>query len=193
MKLTPRNILRSYREGIFPMANPDTGEITWHLPEPRSILPLDSFHIPARLARALKKFKLTSDRDFEGVIDGCASRPATWISPQIRGAYLELHREGHAHSVEAWKEGRLAGGVYGVAVGAAFMAESMFHRATDAGKAALVGLVAHLARRRFELCDIQMTTGATLQFGAVDLPIATYMRRLKAAIDRPVEWMPFRG
>jgi leucyl/phenylalanyl-tRNA--protein transferase len=173
------------------MADPITGVVKWYLPDPRAILPLDAFHVPARLARALKKFELTSDRDFEGVIDGCAARPATWISPEIRDAYVELHREGHAHSVEAWKDGRLAGGVYGVAIGAAFMAESMFHRATDAGKAALVGLVGHLARRGFELCDIQMTTPTTRQFGAAEIPGSAYVKRLKAAIDRPVEWEPF--
>ena len=141
----------------------------------------------------MKQFEFAFDRDFEGVIDGCAARPATWISPEIRAAYLELHRKGHVHSVEAWKDGALAGGVYGVAIGAAFMAESMFHRVTDAGKAALVGLVGHLARRGFDLCDIQMTTTATRQFGAIEISATAYDRRLKAAVDRPVEWKPFHG
>jgi len=188
---TPDLILRAYREGVFPMADPTTGRIAWCSPDPRSILPLDAFHVPARLARAIRRFELTSDRDFEGVVDGCASRPMTWISPEIRAAYIALRRAGHAHSVEASWEGVLAGGVYGVAIGAAFMAESMFHRETDAGKAALVGLLRHLARRGFELCDIQMTTPATVQFGAVEISRSTYMKRLRDAVDRPIEWGKF--
>ena len=170
------------------MADPGTGVILWCSPDPRAILPLDSFHVPVRLARAIRKFELTSDRDFEGVIDGCAARPTTWISPEIRAAYVELRKLGHAHSVEASAAGTLAGGVYGIAIGAAFMAESMFHRQTDAGKAALVGLLRHLARRGFELCDIQMTTPATRQFGAVEIPRSAYLARLRAAVARPVEW-----
>lgn len=188
---TPDLILRAYREGVFPMADPTTGRIAWCSPDPRAILPLDSIHVPARLARSIKKFELASDRDFAGVVDGCAARPLTWISPDIRAAYIALHRAGHAHSVEAWSGGVLAGGVYGVAIGAAFMAESMFHRKTDAGKAALVGLLRHLARRGFELCDIQMTTPATVQFGAVEISRSTYMKRLRAAVERPVEWGTF--
>jgi len=185
---TPGQILQAYSAGIFPMAEPGTGRILWCSPDPRAILPLDDFHVPARLARSIKKFEMTTDRDFAGVIDGCAARPTTWISPEIRAVYIELHQMGHAHSVEAMSAGKLAGGVYGVAIGGAFMAESMFHRKTDAGKAALVGLLRHLARRGFELCDIQMTTPATLQFGAVEISRATYAMRLRAAIARPVEW-----
>jgi leucyl/phenylalanyl-tRNA--protein transferase len=190
---TPGQILRAYRAGIFPMADPSTGRISWCSPDPRAILPLDSFHVPARLARSIKKFELKSDSDFEGVIDGCAERPLTWISPEIRAAYVELRKMGAAHSVEALSDGRLAGGVYGVAIGAAFMAESMFHRKTDAGKAALVGLLRHLARRGFLICDIQMETPATRQFGVVEISGAEYVRRLSEAVDRPVTWEPFHG
>ena len=175
------------------MADALTGRILWCSPDPRAILPLHAFHVPARLARAVRKFELTCDRDFEGVIDGCAARPTTWISPAIREVYVELRKEGVAHSVEAMAEGRLAGGVYGLAIGGAFMAESMFHRKTDAGKAALVGLLRHLARRGFELCDIQMTTPATLQFGAVEIPRSTYLKRLRGAVERNVEWGTFDG
>lgn len=189
--MTPEVILRAYREGAFPMGDAATRRVLWYSPDPRAILPLDRFHVPARLGRSIRKFELTSDRDFEGVIDGCAARPLTWISPDIRAAYVELHRRGHAHSVEAWKDGALAGGVYGVAIASAFMAESMFHRATDAGKAALVGLVGHLARRGFLLCDIQMTTPATAQFGAAEIPRSVYLRRLREALERPVEWGKF--
>jgi leucyl/phenylalanyl-tRNA--protein transferase len=184
--VTPEVILRAYREGVFPMADPLTGRLGWYSPDPRAILPLDGFHVPSRLAR--RKFELSSDRDFEGVIDACAARPATWISPEIRAAYVGLRKLGHAHSVEAVAAGKLVGGVYGVAIGAAFMAESMFHRKTDAGKAALVGLLRHLARRGFELCDIQMTTPATLQFGAVEIPRSEYLSRLRVAVARPVDW-----
>ena len=191
MTPTPGQILRAYREGIFPMAEPATGRILWCSPDPRAILPLDAFHVPARLARAVRKFELSSDGDFEGVIDGCAARPTTWISPEIRAVYVGLRKEGYAHSVEAMSEGKLAGGVYGLAIGAAFMAESMFHRKTDAGKAALVGLLRHLARRGFELCDIQMTTPATLQFGAVEISRTTYLKRLRAAVERSVDWGTF--
>ena len=185
---TPGQILRAYAEGIFPMAEPGTGRILWCSPDPRAILPLDEFHVPARLARSIKKFELTSDRDFEGVIDGCAARPTTWISPEIRSVYIELHKMRAAHSVEAMSAGKLVGGVYGIAIGGAFMAESMFHRKTDAGKAALVGLLHHLARRGFELCDIQMTTPATAQFGAIEISRTAYAKRLRAAIARTVEW-----
>lgn len=193
MTPTPDLILNAYREGVFPMADPSTGRIAWCSPDPRAILPLDAFHVPARLERAIRRFKLTSDRDFGGVIDGCAARPLTWISPEIRAVYVALQRAGHAHSVEAWWDDRLEGGVYGVAIGAAFMAESMFHRKTDAGKAALVGLLRHLARRGYELCDIQMTTPATVQFGAVEISRSSYMKRLRAAVERPVEWGKFDG
>ncbi|HEY3225528.1 MAG TPA: leucyl/phenylalanyl-tRNA--protein transferase [Planctomycetota bacterium] len=191
MRLTPESILGAYRQGAFPMADPASGSVSWYLPDPRAILPLDTFHVPRRLARALRKFDLTSDRDFEGVIDGCAARPASWISPELRAAYIGLHRAGHAHSVEAWAEGRLAGGIYGVAVGAAFMAESMFHRKTDAGKAALVGLLRHLARRGFELCDIQMVTPATAQFRPIEITGASYLRRLAAAVELDRPWGTF--
>lgn len=191
--MTPDVILRAYREGVFPMADPVTGRMSWYSPDPRAILPLDAFHVPARLARAVRKFELASDRDFEGVIDACAARPVTWISPEIRAVYVELRKRGHAHSVEAMAAGKLAGGVYGVAIGRAFMAESMFHRKTDAGKAALVGLLRHLARRGFELCDIQMTTPATLQFGAVEIPRSEYLERLEAAVGRPLGWGTFDG
>ena len=168
-----------------------TREIYWTSPDPRGILPLDGFHVPVRLNRTIKTFHVTCDRNFEGVIDGCADRALTWITPEIRELYVELHKQGHAHSVEAWKDGKLAGGVYGVAIGSAFMAESMFHRARDAGKVALVCLVRHLIRRGYGLCDIQMVTPATLKFGAIEIRRTVYLRRLKALVHVPLEWGTF--
>jgi len=191
MRLTPESILGAYRQGAFPMADPATGAVSWYRPEPRAILPTDGWHLPRRLKRSVRKFELTSDRDFEGVIDGCAARPASWISPELRAAYLALHRAGHAHSVEARAEGKLVGGIYGVAIGAAFMAESMFHRATDAGKAALVGLLQHLSARGFHFCDIQMVTPATVQFQPIQIPNTAYIRLLEGAVDLDRPWGTF--
>ncbi|HVR86697.1 MAG TPA: leucyl/phenylalanyl-tRNA--protein transferase, partial [Planctomycetota bacterium] len=113
MKLTPESILAAYRNGLFPMADPHSGRLAWYDADPRGVIPLDAFHVPRRLRRYMKRFEFAIDRNFEGVINGCA-RPVTWISRDIRQAYLALHRQGHAHSVEAWKDGRLAGGLYGV-------------------------------------------------------------------------------
>ena len=188
MRLTPEIILAAYRLGLFPMADPATGEIAWFAPDPRGILPLDGFHLPRRLARSMKRFELTTDRDFPAVLDGCAARPATWISDEIRGAYLGLFKSGHAHSVEARLDGEIAGGIYGVAIGGAFMAESMFHRRTDAGKAALVGLIERLRARGYGLCDIQMVTPATAQFGAVTVPREEYRLLLSRAMTLTPTW-----
>ena len=184
----PDLVLRAYRTGVFPMADPDTGAIRWYSTDPRGILPLDAFHVPRTVRGAMKKFTVTSDRDFEGVIDGCADRSNSWISPEIRTAYVALHRSGHAHSIEAWKGPELAGGLYGVHIGAAFFAESMFHRVTDAGKVALVRFVEHLARLRFALCDIQMVTRITARFGAIHIPQDEYLERLADAVRRSAAW-----
>jgi leucyl/phenylalanyl-tRNA--protein transferase len=188
MRLTAELILAAYGKGLFPMADPVTGEVRWFAPDPRGVLPLDAFHLPRRLARSMKRFELTTDRDFEKVIDGCADRPATWISSDLRAAYVALFRAGRAHSVEARLDGELAGGIYGVAIGGAFMAESMFHRRTDAGKAALVGLVDRLRSRGFSLCDIQMVTPATAQFGAIEIPRDDYLNLLSQALTLTPVW-----
>lgn len=164
------------------------GAIGWFSPDPRGIMPLDTFHVPARLARTLRAhpFEVTVNRDFEGVIRACAARPddGTWISETIVECYVSLHRLGLAHSVEAWKDGRLAGGLYGVHLGAAFFGESMFHRETDASKAALVGLIDRLRRRSFSLLDTQWVNPHLVQFGAVEIPRTEYLRRLKSAIAK---------
>jgi leucyl/phenylalanyl-tRNA--protein transferase len=188
--VTPENVLKAYRRGIFPSAVSRRGPVEWYAPDPRGILPLDAVHVPRRLARVIcaRRFAIDADRDFEGVIEGCADRPETWISDEIREAYVELHRRGHAHSVEARYGGRLAGGLYGVHVEGAFMAESMFHRRTDAGKVCLVALTAHLRARGFSLLDIQQVTRATAPFGAIEIPRDEYLRRLRDALRRPASW-----
>jgi leucyl/phenylalanyl-tRNA--protein transferase len=173
------------------MADPDQGGILWFCPDPRTILPLESF-TPSRSVRGkrrARRFAITFDRDFAGVLDACADRPRTWINAEIRRSYLELHRMGAgpegAHSVEAWLAGTLAGGLYGVRIGRAFMAESMFHRATDAGMAALAALVERLRERSFEILDVQFTTPHLRACGAVELPRDEYLRRLAAASSKP--------
>jgi leucyl/phenylalanyl-tRNA--protein transferase len=183
--LDPALVVRAYRQGVFPMALED-GEIGWFSPDPRGVLPLDTFHVPARLARVLRsgRFEIVVDRDFEAVIRTCAERrdEGTWISPEIIDCYLAIHRLGLAHSVEAWQDGRLVGGLYGVHLGGAFFGESMFHRVADASKVALAALVDRLVRRGFRLLDTQWVTPHLEQFGAVEIPRTEYLRRLRRAL-----------
>jgi leucyl/phenylalanyl-tRNA--protein transferase len=178
-------LLRAYRQGIFPMAMED-GDIGWFSPDPRGILPLEGCRVPARLARLVRqdRFDVTADHDFAGVIRACAERreEGTWISPEIIDSYLELHRLGRAHSVECWQAGRLVGGLYGVHLGGAFFGESMFHRVTDASKVALVAIVERLRLRGFRLLDVQWVTPHLEQFGAIEIPRAEYLRRLREAL-----------
>ena len=164
------------------------GEIAWFSPDPRGVMPLDAFHVPARLARVIRsgRFETVTDRDFEGVMRACALRPrgeGTWISEEIIQSYLALHRLGIAHSVEVWRENGLVGGLYGVHLGAAFFGESMFHRETDASKVALAALVDRLTRRGFHLLDVQWLTPHLAQFGAVEIPRRRYLARLKQALE----------
>jgi leucyl/phenylalanyl-tRNA--protein transferase len=184
--LDPALLVRAYREGIFPMAV-EGGEIAWFSPNPRGVIPLDAFHQPARLARVIRsgRFETVIDRDFEGVIRACAQRPGegTWISEEIVQSYLTLHRLGMAHSVEAWRLGRLVGGLYGVHLGGAFFGESMFHRETDASKLALAALVDRLTRHGFQLLDVQWLTPHLAQFGAIEIPRKQYLARLKRALE----------
>ena len=177
-------LLHAYRSGAFPMATP-SGEIAWFSPDPRAIIPLDDrFHIPHGLQRTLKKnpFKLRINTAFEDVMRGCAERDETWINAEVFESYVNLRRLGHAHSVEAWREGRLAGGLYGVAVGGAFFGESMFHRETDASKIALVSLVARLRGRGYQLLDTQWSTPHLRMFGTFEVTRAKYVRLLKSAL-----------
>lgn len=184
-ELSPDRLLLAYQVGIFPMAD-DEGEIRWFAPDPRAIIPLDGFRVSRSLRTAVRRgiYEVHVNRAFDEVMAACARREeGTWISDDIRIAYGALHRLGFAHSVESWKDGRLVGGLYGVAVGGAFFGESMFHRATDASKVALVHLVERLRRRGFVLLDIQFMTEHLSQFGAVEIPRSEYERRLRGAIQ----------
>ena len=185
MPLDPALVIRAYRDGVFPMALED-GQIGWFSPNPRGILPLDTFHVPARLARLMRagRFEVAVDRDFEAVIRACAERhdEGTWISPEIIDCYLAIHRLGLAHSVEAWAGNRLVGGLYGVHLGGVFFGESMFHRARDASKVALAALVDRLQRHGFRLLDTQWVTPHLEQFGAIEIPRTEYLRRLAHAL-----------
>ena len=179
-------LLQGYRFGVFPMAMRD-GSIDWFSPDPRAILPLDRFHIPHGLRRtvAKKTFEIRFDQRFGEVIRACAKRRDTWIDSEIIESYERLHELGHAHSVEAWHSGKLAGGLYGVAIGGAFFGESMFHRKTDASKIALLALVEHLRSRKFMLLDTQWVTPHLEQFGAIEIPRSQYLKLLKRAVELP--------
>jgi leucyl/phenylalanyl-tRNA---protein transferase len=189
--LTPEWLLDAYTHGIFPWPLGDRS-LAWFSPDPRAIIDLDEFHVSRRLRDTLRsgKFEVVFDRDFAGVIDGCASaqhrRYSTWITPEMRAAYVKMHELGHAHSIEAWHQGRLCGGTYGLAIGGVFAGESMFYRERDASKVALVGLVEHLKRRGYALFDIQQLTPHTESFGAKEIPRREYLRRLQAALPLPV-------
>jgi leucyl/phenylalanyl-tRNA--protein transferase len=188
-RLTPEILLRAYMAGIFPMAeSADDPELFWVDPERRGILPLDGFHIPRRLRRVVRqaRFEVRVDGDFAGTIAGCAEatekRPNTWINGEIVRLYTALHALGFAHSVECWEADALVGGLYGVAIGGAFFGESMFSRATDASKVALVHLVALMRHGGYRLLDMQFVTPHLLQFGAVEVPRAQYRRLLADAL-----------
>jgi len=166
------------------------GDLAWFSPNPRGVLPLDGFHLPHGLARALKKnrFEIRCDTAFKEVMQACAKREETWIDDEILDSYVELHRLGFAHSVEAWHNGQLAGGLYGVALGGLFCGESMFHRETDASKVALHALVGRLRTRGFTLLDIQWVTPHLATFGAIEIPRREYLKRLQAALALPCQF-----
>jgi leucyl/phenylalanyl-tRNA--protein transferase len=184
-RLTPELLIRAYCSGVFPMAEHRHGRIGWYRPDPRAIIPLDAFHVPRSLRQTVRKgvFDVTVNADFPEVIQNCAARDETWISGEIIRSYAELHWFGFAHSVECWREGRLTGGLYGVALGGAFFGESMFSRETDASKVALVALVERLRERGFTLLDTQFLTPHLARFGAVEIPRREYERRLAAALE----------
>ena len=184
--IDPELLLQGYGLGVFPMAT-DHDSIEWFSPDPRAILPLDGFHVPHALRRLLRNnpFETTIDTAFSEVIHGCAKRRDTWINREIIESYTRLYQLGHAHSVEAWKQGKLAGGLYGVAVGGAFFGESMFHRVTDASKVALVALVEHLRARKFVLLDTQWLTPHLQQFGGIEISRNHYLRLLRRAVELP--------
>ena len=183
-----RLLVSAYASGWFPMAS--EGQIRWYSPDPRGILPLDALHIPRRLARVVRagRFRIEIDRAFVDVMRACADDerdredPGTWIDDEIIESYTALHEAGIAHSVEAWIDDRLVGGLYGVALGGAFFGESMFHHETDASKVALVALVERLRSRGYRLLDTQWVTPHLEQFGAVEIPRKDYLRRLELSL-----------
>ncbi len=183
--IPPELLLNAYRQGAFPMAVAP-GDIQWFSPQRRGVLPLEAFHVPHGTRRALRNagWEVRVNTAFESVMRACAERAETWIDDVILRSYTRLHELGHAHSVEVWREGELAGGLYGVAAGGAFFGESMFHRRTDASKVALVWLARILQAGGFLLLDTQWTTPHLAQFGAVEIPRAQYLRLLAAALER---------
>lgn len=197
-RIPPDLLLKAYASGLFPMAeSADDPEVFWVQPESRGIIPLDAFHVPKSLAKVVRqgRFDIRRDADFDGVITGCAEandiRPSTWINATIRQAYGELFRMGHCHTVEAWRDGGLAGGLYGVSLGRAFFGESMFSRERDASKVCLVHLVEHLRAQGFVLLDTQFTTEHLKRFGAVDVPRGRYGRLLADALaGEPAHFLP---
>ncbi len=182
--IDPEVLLQGYRLGVFPMAMAD-GAIEWFSPDPRAILPLEEFHVPRTLERVARKksVEIRIDVSFVEVMRECARRPETWINDEIVASYAKLHELGHAHSVETWQNGKLAGGLYGVAIGGAFFGESMFHHVRDASKIALLGLVERLRAKKFVLLDTQWTTPHLKQFNAIEIPRPKYLHLLTTAVN----------
>jgi leucyl/phenylalanyl-tRNA---protein transferase len=189
-------LVSAYASGWFPMAG-DDGVIRWYSPDPRGIIPLEAFHLSARLARLVRsgRFQIEINRAFPDVVQACAEAtrdprdPGSWINAEIAASYRALHEQGIAHSVEAWRDGALVGGLYGVAIGGAFFGESMFHRVTDASKVALAALVERLRARGYTLLDTQWVTEHLEQFGAVEVPRSRYLRLLENSLALPCEFV----
>jgi leucyl/phenylalanyl-tRNA---protein transferase len=195
IEITPEILLKAYAAGIFPMAeDADDPSLFWVEPRERGIIPISGFHVSKRLARTVRAdlFQVRIDRDFDGVIAGCAAvgaaREKTWISGRIRQLYGALFDRGHCHTVEVYDRGRLVGGLYGVRLGGAFFGESMFHTVRDASKVALVHLVARLKAGGFSLLDTQFVTDHLAQFGAIEVPRRDYKHKLHDALDRTGDW-----
>jgi leucyl/phenylalanyl-tRNA--protein transferase len=195
VEITPEILLRAYAAGIFPMAeDADDPGLFWIEPQQRGIFPLDAIHVPRRLARTVRAdhFQIRVDTDFDGVIAGCAApaddRDRTWINARIRRLYGELFDLGHCHTVEAWRDGQLVGGLYGVKLGAAFFGESMFHRERDASKVAFVHLAARLRAGGFKLLDAQFVTEHLARFGAVEIGRRDYKRLLGRSVEAQADW-----
>ncbi|HEX3756121.1 MAG TPA: leucyl/phenylalanyl-tRNA--protein transferase [Rhizomicrobium sp.] len=196
--LTPQLLLAAYARGLFPMAERrDAAELYWLSPEKRGIIPLDSFHVPHRLARTVRsgRFAVTADHAFDAVMRACATpaegREESWINEEILRLYAALFIGGHAHSVECWRDGALAGGLYGVRLGAAFFGESMFSHERDASKVALVHLVDGLKRGGFRLLDTQFLTAHLARFGAVEIGRGRYLELLAEALSAQAGWPAF--
>jgi leucyl/phenylalanyl-tRNA--protein transferase len=195
VEITPEVLLKAYACGIFPMAeSADDPTLYWIEPEMRGIFPLDGFHVPSRLARTVRseRFTVVSDRDFDAVIDGCAEpkrgRGRTWINARIRSLYRKLYDAGHCHTVEVYDGDHLVGGLYGVSLGAVFFGESMFHRARDASKVALVHLVARLKAGGYTLLDTQFVTDHLSTFGAIEIEQKRYHGLLEQALTQEADF-----
>ncbi len=191
--ITPEILLKAYTMGLFPMAESrESGTLHWVDPKARGIFPLDGFHISGSLRRAILRadYQVTVNTDFAAVLAACADRPETWINAQITALYLALHQMGFCHSVEVRRHGALIGGVYGVAIGGAFMGESMFSRATNGSKLALAWLMHRLRAGGFTLFDTQFLTPHLASLGAVEIPRATYHARLALALERQAQFDP---
>ena len=192
-RLDPQTLLSAYAQGVFPMAD-RAGRIQFYTADPRGIIPLDAFHIPRTLRQLLRKdppaFEVRVNYGFEGTMRGCMNghEGGTWINDSLIQAYVALHELGFAHSVEAWQGEELAGGLYGVSLGGAFFGESMFTRVRDASKVCLVHLVSRLNDRGYELLDSQATTDHLRRFGAIDIPAADYLARVRKALARRCEF-----
>jgi len=189
--LTPELMIRAYAAGIFPMSDgADQPGVFWVDPQRRGVFPLNGFHVSRSLRRRMRKggFEIAISRDFEATVQACADRDETWINSEIYDTYLDLFVQGYAHSVEVWMDGELAGGVFGVALGAAFFGESMFSRRTDASKIALAHLVTRLRIGGFQLFDTQFTTAHLESLGAVELPREDYRRQLQLAVTSPANF-----
>ena len=189
--LTPDLLLQAYRTGVFPMSESrDDPDVFWVRPHMRGVMPLDKFHISRSLAKTLRRghFTVTINAAFTDVVRGCANRDETWINDTIFDLYAALHARGDAHSVEVWEDHQLVGGVYGVAINAAFFGESMFSTATDASKVALAYLVDHLQQCGFVLFDTQFITEHLTRLGAIEIPRATYENALAHAVMRPARF-----
>jgi leucyl/phenylalanyl-tRNA---protein transferase len=194
VRLDPNTLLSAYAQGVFPMADRD-GVVRFYTADPRGIIPLyptDAFHVPSTLHAVVrqKRFEVRFNHDFAATMRGCMEKrtDGTWINAALIRAYTELHELGFAHSVEAWQDGELAGGLYGVSLGGAFFGESMFHRKTDASKVALVHLVERLRERGYELLDTQASTPHLRKFGCIDISAGEYMQKLESALVKECEF-----
>jgi leucyl/phenylalanyl-tRNA--protein transferase len=189
---TPESVLDAYRRGIFPMGDEESDLIYWYRPDPRAIIPLDALHVSRSLRRTLRRgvFEVSYDRAFTEVMIGCAEGRPVWITERVHELYNVLHERGAAHSVEVWRDGELAGGLYGVQLGAAFMAESMFHRVGNASKVALVKLVERLRERGFEVLEVQYLTDHLQRVGGREISLRSYLSKLRHAVEKDCRFAP---
>jgi leucyl/phenylalanyl-tRNA--protein transferase len=183
-------MIRLYASGAFPMADAETGNINWYLPDIRTIIPLNNYNIPRSTKKVIEdeNFEIRIDTNFEGILNGCADRESTWISEELKTAYRGLKKRGYIHTVETWKDGKLVGGLYGVTFRSAFFGESMFSKVSQASKAALVTLLRHLKENDFVLLDVQYITEHLKMFGAVEISFEEYTKLLQKAYAKICEF-----